>query len=178
MNNIWDIIKEYSFSKDEAIDVYCKVLVDEINNNSLKELTLWYAIKFLIDEKKVAVNSVLDQINVCFESIEDKISKILDSNSSIDPNAKRIILDLFRNKVSSRLTLLRWVIHNINSEEKEDIIIDWTLPEEEFLSIVMDLDLKIKQYKSEWNIVLVWPYISDTDLDTIKNIAKDILWIK
>lgn len=178
MNNIWKILTDHSFTKDEAMDVYCNTLVDNIDQNDLKKITLWYAIKYEIDENKVAINNVLEFINSCFESVEEKLDNILSWNDCIDPNTKIFIKQLFLDKTNSKISLVKANFTSLDSEIKEDIFIDWKLAEVDFLKSIQDLDTLIKKYKSEWYFTMVWPYISDEDLIKTKEIAKDFFWIK
>lgn len=175
MNNIWKIIKDYSFTKEEALDIYCSTVVDDIDNNDLKKLTLGYAIKYEIDEKKEAINNVLEYINSCFLTSKEKLDNLLSDNDYIEPNTKNIIRDFFINKNIWKISLIKADFNSKNNDIKEDIIIDWSLSEEKFLLSIEKLNNLTDKYASEWNIVMVWPYISDKELNDIKEIARDFM---
>ena len=67
MKELWKILDEFNYTKEEAENNYTSVLLDNLNKDSLKEITLWYKIKYLIDEEKIAVNKILDYFKDYFE---------------------------------------------------------------------------------------------------------------
>ncbi len=67
MKELWKILNEFNYTKEEAEDNYMSVLLDTLNYDDLKEVELWTKIKYLIDEEKIAVNKILDYFKDYFK---------------------------------------------------------------------------------------------------------------
>jgi len=67
MKELWKILKEFNYTRQEAEDNYMSVLLDTLDPDNFKEVRLWSKIKYLIDEEKVAVNKILDYFKEYFE---------------------------------------------------------------------------------------------------------------
>lgn len=170
MKNIQKIINDFSFTKDEVIDVYYSVISDTLDNNDLKKVTLWSVIKYEIDVNKVAVNKLLDFLDTCFLSNLDKLDLKLDSTIFIFPITKEYIKTLFKYKS-------KWIVSMVSfkpwyEEVKLDINIDWAIDENDFLELVDNILKDLDSKTSEGYASMIWPYITDDQLNDLNNKFK------
>ena len=199
MEQIWKIINQYSFSKDETSKIYTDCLMRDIDftkpaNYDVKTFSLAAVIWYEIETYKGATTDILDYINTQFLSEKEKISNIMDDIYEViikDLNIPDFInkiqkdqFDSLKNDLyklldyqwSKVFSLIYFDVQTIIGGKtlKNDIEINSVWWYKKLYNWLEELKLQCEERKKQWYEIMLWPYISDIELAKMKWILSNM----